>query len=79
MWGAINRAPTKDISSVIREVLAVDLYRTGRISFGKAAEIAGVSHDRMTQILAKHDVWLAYDTEDALSDWQNLKDALSNH
>ncbi len=60
-------------------MLAVDLYRTGRISFGKAAEIAGVSPDRMTPILANHDVWLAYDTEDALSDWQNLKDALSNH
>ena len=66
-----------ELTPVIREAVAVELYRTGQLSLGKAAEVAGVTRVEMMQVLAKHDVWLLYDVHDAASDWNTLKDMLS--
>ena len=68
----------QDLRSLIRETVAVDLYRRGQLSLGKAAEVAGVSTKwEMLAILAKHDVWLDYSAEDALRDTATLEDVLS--
>jgi predicted HTH domain antitoxin len=65
-----------ELAQSMREALAVDLYRQGRISLGKAAETAGVSHYEMVQVLAKHDVFLPYDIQDAAADLETLKELL---
>jgi predicted HTH domain antitoxin len=67
-----------DLLALIRETVAVDLYRRGQLSLGKAAEVAGVATKwEMLAVLAKHDVWLDYSAEDALRDTATLEDVLS--
>ena len=65
-----------ELAPVLREAFAVELYRMGRLSLGKAAEIAGVTRLEMLPILAKHDVWFAYDVYDAAADWETLQETL---
>lgn len=65
-----------ELAQSMREALAVDLYRQRRISLGKAAETAGVSHYEMIQMLAKHDVFLSYDMQDAAEDLETFKELL---
>ena len=65
------------VEQSVMETIAVDLYRRQEISLEKAAEIAQVpSIWQMNQILAKHDVWLAYTAEDAAQDWNTLREVL---
>ncbi len=65
-----------DLTPMIREILAVEFYRAGRLSLGKAAEVVGITRYEMIQRLAKYDVWLAYDVQDAADDWTALKEVL---
>ncbi len=65
-----------ELAQAMREALVVDLYRQGRISLGKAAEVAGVSHYEMIRILTKHDVFLSNDIQDASADFETLKEFL---
>ncbi|GBC90575.1 hypothetical protein HRbin14_01312 [bacterium HR14] len=58
----------------IREVIAVELYRQGRLSLGKAAEVAGVAtRYEMTALLAKHGVFWNYTAADAEADLATIK------
>jgi len=57
-----------ELAQMMREALAVDLYRQRRISFGKAAEIANLSVYEMIEVLARHDIFLASDVHDATND-----------
>lgn len=55
----------------IRESLALQLYRSGRTSIGKSAEIVGLATKwEMMQLLAKHDVPIDYSAEDARRDFE---------
>lgn len=65
-----------DLACTIREVLAVELYRAGRLSLGKAADVAGVTRTEFPSLLAKHDVWLHYDVHDTAADWRTLRKVL---
>ena len=65
-----------DLACTIREVLAVELYRAGRLSLGKAADVAGVTRAEIPSLLAKHDVWLHYDVHDAAADRRTLRRVL---
>jgi predicted HTH domain antitoxin len=65
-----------ELSGYLAEVLAVDLYRVRRVSFAKAAEIAGLSHADMAATLARHEVYFHYDSDDAQSDWNTLRELL---
>lgn len=62
----------QELSQFAVEAFAVELYRQRRVSLGKAAEIAGIGLADMTAVLAKHDVHLPYDADDAQADWQTL-------
>jgi predicted HTH domain antitoxin len=54
--------------------LAVDLYREGRLSLGKAAELAGTkSKWEMLMLLSERGVPLDYTADDAEKDLQTLK------
>lgn len=66
----------KDFSGAVRESLAVELYREGLISLGKAAEIAKVSKWEMFEILAAKKIPLQYYPEDLKQDIKTLKKAL---
>jgi predicted HTH domain antitoxin len=67
----------RDLDKFIREIVAVELYRQGRISLGKAAEVAGVDTKLdMMLLLAKHNVWTDYTAEDARDDITLLRDIL---
>src|SRR5207248_7670242 len=63
----------EELDHVLREALAVDLYRRGQLSLGKAAELAGAATKmEMAAVLAKHDVWLDYTADDAFADADSL-------
>jgi predicted HTH domain antitoxin len=58
----------------IRRILAVELYREGRLSLGKAAEVAGVRNKwEMVMLLDEKGVALDYSAEDAEQDLNTLK------
>jgi predicted HTH domain antitoxin len=57
--------------------LAVDLYREGRLSLDKAAELAGAgSKWKMLMLLSERGVPLAYTADDAKKDLQTLESVL---
>ena len=66
-----------ELDRLVRELVAVELYRQGRVSLGKAAEVAGLSTKwEMMSTLARHGVWPDYTVEDATHDAATLKDLL---
>lgn len=66
-----------DLDRLVRELIAVELYRQGRISLGKATEVAGVSTKwEMIFALARHGVWIDYTADDASHDITTLKGLL---
>jgi len=66
----------KDFSKAVLESIAVELYREGLISLGKAAEIAKISKWEMFEILAAKKIPLQYYPEDLKQDIKTLKKAL---
>ncbi len=69
----ILRVSEKDLPKVVRLYLAIELYREGKISLGKAAEIAKVSKWKMMEILASKGIPLQYDEEDLKEDVETLE------
>ncbi len=66
-----------DLDQFLRRTLAVALYREGRLSLGKAAELAGVRNKwEMILLLDEKGVSLDYDAEDAESDLRTLRSYL---
>lgn len=63
----------RELPGYVAEIVAIDLYRQGRVSFGKAAEIAGLSRRDMMQRFASHGVVLSYDAADAEDDLARLR------
>ncbi len=63
----------QELDRFVREAIAVELYRQGRLSLGKAAELAGfATKQEMLMALARHDVWLDYTAEDAADDLETI-------
>ncbi|OPY49062.1 MAG: hypothetical protein A4E49_03274 [Methanosaeta sp. PtaU1.Bin112] len=62
----------------IKRSLAVELYREGKLSLGKAAELAGAkSKWEMLMILSERGVPLDYTAEDAKDDLRTLREVLN--
>ena len=63
-----------DLKFFIRQALAVELYREGRLSLGIAAEVAGV-HNKWEMICLSNEkgVSMDYSAEDAMHDLEVLK------
>ena len=66
----------RELPKVLREIIAVNLYKEGLISLGKASEIAGVSRWEMFDILATKKIPLQYYPEDLEEDIETLKKML---
>lgn len=63
-----------DIPLFIKQTIAVELYREGKISLGKAAELADARNKwEMVMILSEHGVPIHYTAKDAKSDLKILK------
>ncbi len=72
----IFKVREKDLSSHVRKSLAVELYRDGLISIGKAAEIAGISTWEMLEAIASKKIPIQYYPEDLKEDIKTLKKVL---
>lgn len=56
----------------VRRELAVLLFEQGRLSFGKARELAEMSHWQFQQLLASRAIALHYDLDDYEQDLRTL-------
>ncbi|PXF52978.1 MAG: hypothetical protein C4B56_03880 [Candidatus Methanophagaceae archaeon] len=72
----ILKVRERELPKVLREIIAVNLYKEGLISLGKASEIAGVSRWEMFDILAAKKIPLQYYPEDLEEDIETLKKML---
>jgi predicted HTH domain antitoxin len=70
----ILKVRDRELPRVLREMVAVELYKDGRISLGKAAEIAGVSKWEMFEILASKKIPLRYGVDDLKEDLKTLRE-----
>jgi predicted HTH domain antitoxin len=50
----------KPIEKFLVELIAVGLYRDGKITLRQAADLIGVSIEKMLQILQKHNTSISY-------------------
>jgi predicted HTH domain antitoxin len=64
----------EELDLFIRRSLAVELYRDGQLSLGKAAELAGLDRWEMLQLLNEKEVPLHYTASDAEKDLKTLKE-----
>ena len=76
----LSKEEKEDLSSAVREIvykgrimLAVERYRQGQASLGKAAELAGVPVGRMIQLMAEYGVESNLEHEDYLKGLQSLR------
>ncbi len=60
LLGALD-VPATQVEDELRELIALALFREGRISSGKAAELLGIPKLAFVQLLAQHDI--SYFTE----------------
>ncbi len=69
--------PQQDIPDFVKKTLAVELYREGKLSLGKAAELAGAANKwEMLAILNERKVPLQYTAEDAEMDIKSLSEVV---
>jgi len=57
----------------LKQVLAVSLYQQGKLSFGKAREMAGMTVWDFQQLLGNRKITVHYNIEDYEEDLQTLK------
>jgi len=67
----------RDLSKAVRELVALELYREGLVSLGKAAEIAGLSLWEMMELMARKGISIRYEPEDLEEDLKTLREVLS--
>lgn len=71
------RVSEGEMPDFIKRTLAIELYREGKLSLGKAAELAGARNKwEMLNILDKSGVSLHYDVRDAEDDLNTLEEIL---
>ena len=78
----LTKKERTDLSKAIRELvtrgrvlLAIEKYRDGEVSLGKAAELAGVRVGQMMKTLADFGVESRIEQDDYLQGLENLKKA----
>ena len=74
---ALLKVDEDQLGLFIKRSLAVELYHEGRLSLGKAAELAGANSKwEMLMLLSERGVPLDYTADDAEKDIQTLEEAL---
>ena len=69
----ILKVRKRELPRVLREIIAINLYKDGLISIGKASEIVGVSKWEMFDILAAKKIPIQYYPEDLEEDIETLE------
>ena len=71
------RVDKDQLGPYIKRSLAVELFREGKLSLGKAAELAGMKNKwEMLALLSERGVPLDYTAKDAEKDLQTLEEVL---
>ena len=71
------RVKEDELGTFIKHSLAAELYREGKLSLGKAAEVAGVRNKwEMLLLLNEKGIPIDYTAKDAEKDLEMLKEAL---
>ena len=71
------KAQWGDLSKAAKESLAIESYRTEKLSVGGVAEMLGISVLEAEEFLKKHHVEIPYTIEDLKADRDSLKRTLS--
>ncbi len=72
------KIPKKQWADYLQQTLAVEFYREGKLSLGKAKEFAGLSDKwEMIQLLNQRGVDINYSVDDSQSDLETLNKLLS--
>jgi len=72
LLGALE-VPQTEIEARLRKLIALELFREGRISSGKGAELLGISKLAFIQLLSQHQIETFTETLDELeSDLETL-------
>jgi predicted HTH domain antitoxin len=67
----------RELPGFLKRTLAVELFREGKLSLGKASELAGVSNKwEMLILLNERNVPLPYTAEDAENDLRSIREAV---
>jgi len=72
----ILKVKDEEVPKLVKLYLAIELYREGKVSLGKAAEIAGVSKWEMMEIIASKNIPIQYDVKDLERDIKTLEELL---
>jgi len=76
LLGALDVTPAL-LEPRLRELIALELYREGRISSGKGAEILGLSKIEFVRLLAQHDIpYFTESSEELKSEISTLEQIL---
>lgn len=67
-YALIEGIGEKEASKNISRRVALELYREGKISFGKCAELIGVTKWGLFDIFKEHGIEMNYDVEEFLED-----------
>jgi predicted HTH domain antitoxin len=74
---ALIKADKDELDPFIKRSLAVELYREGKLSLGKATELAGIkSKWEMLMLLSERGVPVDYTADDAENDLKTLKEVM---
>lgn len=57
----------------LKTEMAVLLYQKGKLSMGKAAELAGTNRIQFQFLLASRQIPVNYDVEELLKDWETIR------
>jgi len=72
-----TKTKKENLNRFVKESVAAELYREGRLSLGKAAELAETRNKwEMLTILDKKGVPINYSAFDAIEDLKTLKEVL---
>jgi len=66
------KIPKSEIQERLRTELAIRLYQTGILGFGKARELSSVNKWQFQEILAKENVTMNYDADELEKDLETM-------
>ena len=69
----IMKVRKEELVPIIRKMIAIELFREGLVSIGKAGEIAGLSRHEMLDLLSAKKIPLHYSAEDLREDLETLE------
>lgn len=69
----ICKVRENELASFLKKAIAIELFREGLVSVGKASEIADVSRNEMMDLLGERRIPLHYTVEDLEEDVKTLR------